>query len=90
MELKGKKTVKYTIAGEHGEFTAEVELKQREELNKPFQNVWYAVAILNDKNHDHPDLEYCVNAQYMAEQIVEEELQKLRVEHGSKLRIKRK
>lgn len=90
MILKGNKTVNYTIEGEKGQIVAEVELKQIDELRKPGQNVWYGVAILNDKNLDHPDLPYCVNAQYMAEQIVDEEIKKLRAEHGTKLRIKRK
>jgi len=90
MKLKGKHTIKYTIAGKHGEAIAEVELKQVTELGKPFQNIWYGVATLNEKPYEHPDLAFCVNAQFMAEQIVDNEIKKLRVEHGPKLRVKKK
>ena len=90
MQLKGKAIVRYTIAGKHGEAIAEVELKQIDEMGKPFQNIWYAIATLNDKEFEHPNLASCVNAQYMAEHIVDDEIKRLRAEHGTKLRVKRK
>ena len=90
MEIKGKHIIKYTIAGKHGEIDVRVELKQQEGPLQPRQNLWYAVATLNEKNYEHPDLQYCVNAQYMAEDIADREVKKLRAEHGPKLRVKRK
>lgn len=90
MKINGKSSAKYTIAGEKGEIVVEVKLKQFEEMGKPFQNVWYAIATLNDNTFEHPDLAFCVNAQYMAEQIVSDEIKRLRAEHGTKLRVKKK
>ena len=90
MQLKGQHTAEYTIKGEKESIEVRVELKQIDGLKEPRQNVWYAVVILNDREINHPDAPYCVNAQYMAEAVVEEELKKLRAEHGPALRIKRK
>jgi hypothetical protein len=90
MELKGKHIIKYTIAGKYGEIDVRVELKQHDGMHQPRQNLWYGVATLNEKNYDDPHLQYCVNAQYMAEHIADVELKKLRAKHGSKLRVKRK
>lgn len=90
MQIKGEHTIKYTIEGEREEIKVRVELKQTDKINVPRQNVWYAVAILNNREIDHPDLSNCVNAQYMAEEIANKEIKKLRAEHGRALRIKRK
>ena len=90
MQLKGKSIIKYTINGKQGEVLAEVKLKQIDEMGKPFQNVWYGVATLNESKYEHPDLACCVNAQFMAEEIAEEEIKRLRAKHGTKLRVKRK
>ena len=90
MKLQGQHIIRYTIAGEKGEVKVAVELKQRQGLPKPGQNIWYGIAIVNDREIEHPDLPYCVNAQYMAESIADEEITKLRAEHGRALRIKRK
>lgn len=90
MKLKGSHIIRYTIAGEKGQIEVEVELKMTDGVGKPHQNVWYGIATVNDREYEHPDLPYCVNAQYMAESIADEEIKKLRAEHGTKLRIKRK
>lgn len=90
MQIKGQHTINYTLDGEKEKIEVRVELKQIDGLMKPRQNVWYGEAMLNQKQIDHPDLPYCVNAQYMAERIAKEELQKLRNEHGRSLRVKRK
>lgn len=75
MVLEGKFEQKYTLDGEAKELVVEVELLQHEGLKEPRQNIWYAVARANDKNIDHKDLPYCVNAQYMAETIGAEIIQ---------------
>ena len=90
MKLKGNHTIKYTLAGKHKEVVAEVELKQIDRIGNSFQNIWYGVATLNDKEYEHPDLASCVNAQYMAEQIADDEIKRLRAQHGTKLRVKKK
>ena len=90
MKFKGQHIIRYTIAGEKGQVEVSVELKQREGLAKPGQNIWYGVAEVNDSEIEHPELAYCVNAQYMAESLAQEEIQKLRAEHGRALRLKRK
>ena len=69
MKLEGIFKQKYTLDGEVKELVVEVELKQIEGQKEPRQNVWYGVAIANDKEIKHKDLPYCVNAQYMAETI---------------------
>jgi hypothetical protein len=90
MRIKGQHTIKYTLEGEKNQIEVRAELKQIDGLAKSQQNVWYAVVILNDRQIDHPDAPYCVNAQYMAEQVADEEIKKLRAEHGRALRVKRK
>ena len=61
MKLKGKHIINYVLEGEKKEIVVEVELKQHEGMIKPFQNVWYGVANLNEKNYEDPILMYCVN-----------------------------
>lgn len=72
MQLKGEFIQRYTLDGERKELVVEVELKQIDSLKEPRQNIWYGIARANDKEIKHKDLPYCVNAQYMAEQIGEE------------------
>ena len=90
MKLKGKHIINYIIEGEKKSIIVEVKLKQIEGTVKPFQNIWYGVATVNEKNYEDPALEYCVNAEFMAERIALDHIKKLRAEHGRKLRIKRK
>lgn len=90
MQIKGKHIINYTLNGEKEKIEIRVELKQHEGSLEPRQNVWYGEATLNLKQINHPDLPYSVNAQYTAEKIAEEELQKLRKEHGRSLRVKRR
>ena len=90
MQLQGQHSANYVLNGEKNQIEAHVELKQHQGLGKPGQNLWYGIATLNDKEFEHPDLPNCVNAQFMAVSIVNEEIKKLRAEHGSKLRMKRK
>jgi hypothetical protein len=75
MVFEGTFIQKYTLDGEVKELVVEVELLQHEGLKEPRQNIWYGVARANDKNIDHKDLPYCVNAQYMAETIGAEIIQ---------------
>jgi len=72
MRKKGTFVQKYTLNGERKELVVEVELKKVNGILKPRQNLWYGVATANGKNIDHKDLPFCVQAQYMAEQIGEE------------------
>lgn len=90
MQLKGKHNITYSLEGEKETIEVRVELKQIDGSKEPRQNLWYAVIILNSKQIEHPDAPYCVNAQYMAESVVKEEIEKLRKEHGRALRVKRK
>jgi hypothetical protein len=90
MKYNGTHIIRYTISGEKGEVKVNVQLKQHQGLGKPGQNLWYGIASVNDKEFEHPDLANCVNAQFMAISIAHEEIEKLRVEHGRALRIKRK
>ena len=90
MKLKGKHTINYIIAGEKKSIVVEVELKQIDGSIQPFQNIWFGVATVNEKNYEDPTLKYCVNAEYKAESIALDHIKKLRAEHGRKLRIKKK
>jgi len=93
MKLKGEFRQKYTLDRESKELVVEVELKQHEGMLEPRQNLWYGVARANDKEIKHKDLPYCVNAQYMAEQIgaeIIEAWKKRAKEQGKSFRLKRK
>ena len=89
MRKKGTYILQYLLNGEHKEINVEVVLKQIDGPLKPRQNIWEGSAVLNDKEYEHPDLKYCVNAMYMAEEIGLFEKNKLRKEFGRKLRIKK-
>ena len=90
MQLKGKHNITYSLEGEKKTIEVRVELKQIDGIIKPYQNLWYGEIVLNNKQIEHPDAPYCVNAQYLAEQVIDEEIRKLRKEHGRALRVKRK
>jgi len=93
MKLKGRYSQKYTVDRVNKELVVEVELMQRDGLQKPGQNIWYGVATANNKVIKHKDLPYCVNAEYMAETIALEILQvwKIRAKKlGNSFRLKRK
>ena len=84
---------KYMLDREQKELIVKVELKQHNGLGKPYQNIWYGVATANDKNINHKNLPYCVNAKYMAETIALEiiEAWKIRAKkEGKSFRLKRK
>ena len=93
MKLKGTYRQKYTLDRELKELVVEVELKQIDGFGKPGQNIWYGVATANDKVIKHKDLPYCVNAEYMAEQIgleIIESWKKRAKRLGNSFRLKRK
>lgn len=93
MELKGEYRQKYILDKVKKELVVNVELKQHDGLLKPNQNIWYGVATANDKVINHPNLPYCVNAEYMAETIALEiiEIWKIRAKKENKIfRLKRK
>lgn len=93
MKLKGEYKQKYTLDREAKELVVEVELKQIDGMGKPGQNLWYGVATANGKNIKHKDLPFCVNAEYMAEQIALEIIAswKFRAKkQGKSFRLKRK
>lgn len=69
MKLKGEYKQKYIIDKVNKELVVNVVLKQHEGLLKPFQNIWYGIATVDDKEIKHKDLPYCTNAEYMAETI---------------------
>jgi len=93
MVFEGEYRQKYTADRVSKELVVEVQLKQRDGLVPAGQNVYYGVATANGKNIDHKDLPYCVNAQYMAEQIGLEIIaawKKRAKEQGKSFRLKRK
>lgn len=90
MKLKGRDSISYTISGKEGTIEVVVELKQVEGLVKLKQNLYEGFARMNGDKTNHFNLQNCVNAQYMAEHIVEKKMKELREKHGRKLRIKKK
>ena len=93
MELQGTYSQKYTVDRVSKELVVEVELKQRQGLVKPGLNLWYGVATANGQDIPHPDLPYCVNAEYMAETIALEIIEgwkKKAKKEGNSFRLKKK
>lgn len=90
MRKKGKVIIEYTLNGEKGKIEVHSKLLKNEGPLKPRQNYWYGVATFNDKDYHLEGSEFYVDAQFLAEDIAEIELKKLRAEHGRALRIKRK
>ena len=93
MKLKGIYKQKYTVDREQKELVVEVELKQIDGMGEPGQNIWYGVATANDKVIKHKDLPFCVNAEYMAEQIGLEIIASWKIrakKQGKSFRLKRK
>jgi hypothetical protein len=91
MLKKGKYKQKYILNKEHKELIVEVQLKIIDGLLKPRQNFWYGIATVDDKPFEHPDLPHTVNAQYVAESIGEEIIEKMKHdanENGKIFRIK--
>lgn len=69
MKIKGQFKQKYSLNKEQKELVVKVELKQVDGIIMPYQNIWYGIATVNDKEIKHKYLPYCVNAEYMAETI---------------------
>jgi len=69
MKLKGKYVQPYTLNREAKKLVVEVWLERVEGRAKSRQNIYYGVATANDREIKHKDLFFCVNAEYMAEQI---------------------
>ena len=93
MKFKGEYRQKYTADRVAKELVVEIELKQHDGLGKPGQNIYYGVATANGQVIKHKDLPYCVNAEYMAEQIGLEIIaawKKRAKEQGNSFRLKRK
>lgn len=93
MKFHGTYKQKYTVDREPKELVVEVELKQTDRMVEPGQNIYYGVATANGRNIKHKDLPYCVDAQYMAEQIGSEIIEswKKRAKRlGNSFRLKRK
>jgi len=93
MKFSGTYTQAYTLDREAKELVVEVELKQVDGFCKPRQNLWYGVATANDKEIKHKDLPFCVNAEYMAEQIALEIIGAWKIrakKQGKSFRLKRK
>ena len=93
MKIKGEYRQKYVLDKERKELVVNVELKQHDGLHKPLQNIWYGVAIVNEKEINHKGLPNCVNAEYMAETIgleIIEAWKKRAKKEGKIFRLKRK
>ena len=91
--MEGEYIVNYTLDREQKQLVVEVKLHKHEGMHKPYQNIYYATAIANDKKIEHPDLAHCVNAQYMAEQIGEEIVAAWKIrakKQGKSFRLKHK
>lgn len=59
----------YVVDKETKELTVVVELVLRDEMKKPFQNLYAGYATVNGRPYDDEDLEHSVNAQFAAERI---------------------
>ena len=93
MQFKGSFKQKYTLDKELKELVVYVELRQVDGLLKPRQNVFYGIAKVNDKEYHHPDLQHCVNAQFMAESIGLQLISDMKIKYkneGKIFRLKRK
>ena len=91
MILKANYKQKYTLDREPKELVVEVKLKQRDGLIPAGQNIWYGIAIANEKEIRHKGLANCVNAQYMAETIALEIIARWKVrakKEGKNFRLK--
>lgn len=89
MELLGQHTINYKLNGENKRICVKIELKQKKGLIEPNQSLWYAEGTINGKSIDKSELDGCVNAQLLAEDIAESKINELRKEYGRSLRIKR-
>lgn len=90
MRKKGKVIIEYTLNGKTGKIEVHAELRKVEGILKPRQNLWYGVATFNEKEYHLEGSEFYVDAQFLADDIADIELKKLRAEHGRALRLKRK
>lgn len=88
MILKGKTTINYRLSGEKKHHEIKVQLKQVDSHLKKNQNIYEGFALVDDINYNHPDLKNCVNAQYMAESIANDLINKLREKHDKNFRLK--
>ncbi len=87
MKLKGEYRQKYIIDKVNKELVVNVVLKQRDGLIEQDQNVWYGIATVDDKVINHPNLPYCVNAEYMAETIGLEIIEAWKKEQKKKIKF---
>jgi hypothetical protein len=86
---KGFKSIEYFLNKEKEILDVSVILLPTKDMcNVPFVNCFYGVATLNGEKYDHPSLKNCVNAQVMAEEIAEDEINKLKIKHKNQIKIK--
>lgn len=93
MKKRGFFKQQYTLDREQKELVVEVVLKQNVGPLKPRQNLWYAVATVDEKPYEDPTLVFTVNAQYEAEDIGEKVLEEMKIKfkaEGKSFRLKRK
>jgi len=93
MELTGEFKVKYTLDRVLTELVVDVELKERDGLIEPGQNIFFGVATVNGSPYEDEDLSGCVNARYCAEgigiKLIDEYKTKAKAE-GKSFRLKKK
>lgn len=88
MVFEGQHTINYMLNGKDKRIHIKVKLKPIKGLMKPRQALWYAEATLNGRKIKHPDLQGCVNAQFVAEDIAEDKIKELQKKYGCSLKIK--
>ena len=92
MTLKSIYKLSYVLDKEAKELTVIVELMLREEMGKPFQNLYVGNATVNGQPYDDERLESCVDAKLMAKRIGHEHKEKLIAKlkkEGKRLKIKK-
>ena len=87
MVLRGQYTINYELNGKSKRICVKVKMNPIKGLMKPRQPLWYAEATINGRKINHRDLEGCVNAQFVAEDIAENKIKELRKKNGRSLKI---
>jgi hypothetical protein len=88
MVVLGKNTIKYMLDGKSNEVLITVELIQNTDCNKLRQNIYNGVALVDGQEFTELDLNYYVNAQFAADDIVKFIIEKLTIKHGNLIKFK--
>lgn len=87
MTKNGTYILKYKINDIENELIVEVNIRQIKGMSKPMQNIWKGYAKVNDEPYVYDNLNYCVNAKYIAEEIGLIERNKLKDKYKKKMKV---